>query len=731
MAGNRSCVKRGVDRNTVLIWLETEAVSREALPIERCPQFRDQPPGSTATYNGKCYIFYNRQPLNFKDALSFCKSRGGTLVDESNPALQGFISWELWRRHRSDTSSQYWMGAVRDAQDRKNWKWINGEDVSVSFWNLPGGSENCARYDGSKGWLWSDTNCNSNLNYICQHQPKACGRPEQPPNSTMVAKNFNVGATIEYSCDEGHLLVGPAARTCLPTGFYNEFPPVCKRIECGFPAEIANGFYQLVNGTVSYLSKVVYSCEEGYEMAGRAQLLCDIDERWNGPPPRCLAVECEAPPSISNGRFVASNNVTIAGTIIEYLCSTRGYKLVGPKQIVCLPSGLFDKKPPICKETEDVRGGLATAPVTKPSRGPTRPTTPLPTRATSGPKKPLQRPPKEEDNVIEESAHVPSLVAPSHPQENEIPDSVNRRTDLGHIANVAHPVEEERKEAVGARLNLGAIIALGVFGGFVFLAAVITTIVILIRSGKKRKLPPARTMPPRWYTLLALPFPDQQVGRREFSRNYRNRAVIGLVFSAPDLDPMDLGFNSQLVPWVFFLRGELPQVTRVWTQLGGPLKNLPSLPTPVAALNQSAKHYRHRASPDCNTVASFDSSSSESRGGLNRYYRQAWENLHQSAGNKSAPLNHAPLRRKETLDEPAGYRNVPGTRMIGAEVLRDASELVVSDVIPPKPSAIAAAEKKRHHHHHHHHGGAGGARETQVDWRQQQQHARAQHKNRY
>nr|CAD7415734.1 unnamed protein product [Timema poppensis] len=340
---------------------------------------------------------------------------------------------------------------------------------------------------------------------------------------------------------------------------------------------------------------------------------------------------------------------------------------------------------------EDVRVGLATAPVTKPSRGPTRPTTPLPTRATSGPKKPPQKPPKEEDNVIEESAHVPSLVAPSHPQENEIPDSVNRRTDLGHIANVAHPVEEERKEAVGARLNLGAIIALGVFGGFVFLAAVITTIVILIRSGKKRKLPPARTMPPRWYTLLALPFPDQQVGRREFSRNYRNRAVV----LCPTI--RNVGNNSLFV----FTR------------------------------NQSAKHYRHRASPDCNTVASFDSSSSESRGGLNRYYRQAWENLHQSAGSKSAPLNHAPLRRKETLDEPAGYRNVPGTRMIGAEVLRDASELVVSDVVPPKPSAIAAAEKKRHHHHHHHHGGAGGAREAQVDWRQQQQHARAQHKNRY
>ena len=68
--------------------------------IERCPTFRDQPPGSTATYNGKCYIFYNQQPTSFEGAMDFCSSRGGTLVDESNPALQGFLSWELWRRHK-------------------------------------------------------------------------------------------------------------------------------------------------------------------------------------------------------------------------------------------------------------------------------------------------------------------------------------------------------------------------------------------------------------------------------------------------------------------------------------------------------------------------------------------------------------------------------------------------------------------------------------------------------
>lgn len=41
-------------------------------------------------------------------------------------------------------------------------------------------------------------------------------------------RGFAVGASVSYACDEGHLLVGPSERTCLETGFYDEFPPVCK-----------------------------------------------------------------------------------------------------------------------------------------------------------------------------------------------------------------------------------------------------------------------------------------------------------------------------------------------------------------------------------------------------------------------------------------------------------------------------------------------------------------------
>ncbi|XP_052858266.1 sushi, von Willebrand factor type A, EGF and pentraxin domain-containing protein 1-like isoform X3 [Drosophila gunungcola] len=336
----------------------------QALPIERCPTFRDQPPGALASYNGKCYIFYNRQPLNFLDALSFCRSRGGTLISESNPALQGFISWELWRRHRSDVSSQYWMGAVRDGSDRSSWKWVNGDELTVSFWSHPGGDEDCARFDGSKGWLWSDTNCNTLLNFICQHQPKTCGRPEQPPNSTMVALNgFEVGAQIKYSCDANHLLVGPATRTCLETGFYNEFPPVCKYIECGLPASIAHGSYGLLNNTVGYLSLVKYSCEEGYEMIGRALLTCDFDERWNGPPPRCEIVECDTLPGNYYSTIIHAPNGTYYGSKAEISCPP-GYRMEGPRVLSCLASGQWSSALPRCIKLE---------PSTQPTAAPTVP----------------------------------------------------------------------------------------------------------------------------------------------------------------------------------------------------------------------------------------------------------------------------------------------------------------------------------------------------------------------
>lgn len=210
----------------------------------------------------------------------------------------------------------------------------------------------------------------------------------------MIAPNsFDVGATVDYTCDEGHLLVGPSSRTCLDTGFYNEFPPVCKFIECGLPASIPHGAYDLINGTVGYLSTVIYKCNEGFEMLGRAMLTCDIDERWNGPPPRCELIECDAlPTSIQNVKILTPNGTTF-GSKAEVLCPT-GYEVDGPSQISCLANGQWSDPIPTCVESEDSEEITTEIPAvtqyrprptsTRP-RPPTKFTTPTPVVSSSSP----------------------------------------------------------------------------------------------------------------------------------------------------------------------------------------------------------------------------------------------------------------------------------------------------------------------------------------------------------
>ncbi|UXI16415.1 mRNA export protein [Sarcoptes scabiei] len=556
-----------------------------ALSIEQCPTFRDKPLGGTSTYDGKCYIFYNEQPLNLENAKKFCDVRGGTLVDETSPALQGFLSWELYRRHRNDPNGQYWLGAIRDPRTHLNWKWINGKDVSISFWNMPIGRENCSRFDGTKGWLWSDTNCNAKLNYICQHRPLSCGRPERPPNSTVLIRSVDVGQTIEYLCNEGNLIIGPNIRTCMSNGFFSEYAPKCKYIECGQPQSIKNGMFILNNSTRSYLSTLSYQCDEGHVLVGRGNLICDSDGLWNGPPPRCEPVLCPNPPSIEKGRSVLISNSTRFDSVVEYACDF-GYELIGNQFLQCNRAGYWDGQPGYCVEkilpdnssimpdNFDLNNETIISTTTPSTTTTTTPTTTMfpttffdfnPIRnsqntiemqekktTTSSQSKlsSLDHPHhaidhstvselnpynnRESSNIIGPFSTPSTTITSSRQTTNEsssilstiVPSTttstVSNRFEYNHSfrklgnisphsnnlnlrSNVSHPSATEKvdhneildnfgnnpKGIIGkpsriaaARLNMGGIIALGIFGGFVFLAAVITIIVIIVRSYK-------------------------------------------------------------------------------------------------------------------------------------------------------------------------------------------------------------------------------------------------------
>ncbi len=59
--------------------------------------------------------------------------------------------------------------------------------------------------------------------------------------------------------------------------------------------------------------------------------------------------KCPDPPEVENGDVFVLSNSTEIGAIVEYACTSRKYKLVGAKQLKCLPGGVYDNSPPVCK----------------------------------------------------------------------------------------------------------------------------------------------------------------------------------------------------------------------------------------------------------------------------------------------------------------------------------------------------------------------------------------------
>lgn len=108
-------------------------------------------------------------------------------------------------------------------------------------------------------------------------------------------------------------------------------------------------------------------CFSFFCKTGRARLTCDIDERWNGPPPRCEPIRCDPPATVAHsqiqideidiedvksalaatGGAAPGNRSLFVGSIVTYTCD-KGYRLTGNRQLLCLPSGSYDRPAPIC-----------------------------------------------------------------------------------------------------------------------------------------------------------------------------------------------------------------------------------------------------------------------------------------------------------------------------------------------------------------------------------------------
>ncbi|XP_022647927.1 sushi, von Willebrand factor type A, EGF and pentraxin domain-containing protein 1-like isoform X3 [Varroa destructor] len=162
--------------------------------------------------------------------------------------------------------------------------------------------------------------------------PVTCAPPEDS-FVTPFYKDYRYGSSIDYSCNQGHVLVGSRIRVCLATGQWSAPVPNCRLVTCPPPVDnrSLNITYDPYNSTL-FGTRVRVSCAspEGH-LIGASQSLCGDQGVWDPPLPVCLRTTrnyCLTSGPPTNGR------VEVIGDIYRFSCDS-GYRLIGNPEINC------------------------------------------------------------------------------------------------------------------------------------------------------------------------------------------------------------------------------------------------------------------------------------------------------------------------------------------------------------------------------------------------------------
>uniref|UniRef100_A0A8B9BW11 Complement C3b/C4b receptor 1 (Knops blood group) n=1 Tax=Anser brachyrhynchus TaxID=132585 RepID=A0A8B9BW11_9AVES len=189
---------------------------------------------------------------------------------------------------------------------------------------------------------------------------RRCSHPGEPENGrVIVTTDLFFGSTVNYTCDEGHRLVGASQRHCVildsgtRVGWTGDLP-VCQSIVCDPPPDIPRGTHSGHSmDAFPYAAVVTYTCEPGHALVGAASMFCTTADgergEWSGPPPRCGDSQCSPPPAIANGRHSGQAlAVFTGGTSVSYTCDP-GYVLVGEAHLNCTSAGAWSAPAPRCQ----------------------------------------------------------------------------------------------------------------------------------------------------------------------------------------------------------------------------------------------------------------------------------------------------------------------------------------------------------------------------------------------
>ncbi|XP_077454100.1 beta-2-glycoprotein 1-like [Stigmatopora argus] len=94
---------------------------------------------------------------------------------------------------------------------------------------------------------------------------------------------------------------------------------------------------------------VVFFVPHRAEVVGNAENFCLENQSWQYSHPVCKKVHCEPPGEVAQGYVVAVHKTEYeVGFDIHYLCK-KNFRLDGPQKVTCLANGSWSAAPPNCR----------------------------------------------------------------------------------------------------------------------------------------------------------------------------------------------------------------------------------------------------------------------------------------------------------------------------------------------------------------------------------------------
>ncbi|XP_014669248.1 PREDICTED: sushi, von Willebrand factor type A, EGF and pentraxin domain-containing protein 1-like isoform X2 [Priapulus caudatus] len=176
---------------------------------------------------------------------------------------------------------------------------------------------------------------------VCQ--PVLCGRPPIIEYASTVVQQLTYGSQAEYVCNTGYILKGPTKVFCMADGTWTPQGSTCTVVSCGSPPLLLNG--NVKHNATTFGSIVTYSCQRGYGLTGESSMQCGQDGQWSGSLPDCVPVDCGEPIAPRFGKLWIESSVYLSRAV--YSCD-EGYRLLGRTTRHCLHTGRWSGETPRC-----------------------------------------------------------------------------------------------------------------------------------------------------------------------------------------------------------------------------------------------------------------------------------------------------------------------------------------------------------------------------------------------